>query len=168
VTEPILDGDYWRATASVFRKDMTRAFAYPGRYPAKGGNARFAPEMAIKVAEVMALRRAFDVSAPVVEERWDRDLPEAPVAPQTLSERVAQKRAEIAPSMSDSQKESATERQDDDDRPLLAVMPVEESEALPVICGNADEKLETGECELPPSHGGPHRNDRGVWPAART
>jgi len=96
VSEPVLDGDYWRSTATVYRKDMSKPFVYPGRYPVKGGNARFAPEMAIKVAEVMALRRAFDVSAPIVEERWDRDLPEPPVAPQSLAERVAQKRNVLA------------------------------------------------------------------------
>ena len=81
VTEPVLDGDYWRATATVYRKDMSRPFVYPGRYPVKGRNKDYGPEMAIKVAEVMALRRAFDVSAPIVEERWDRDMPEAPVQP---------------------------------------------------------------------------------------
>lgn len=61
-------GEFWRAKASVYRKDMSRPFTYQGRYPAKGGNQRYAPEMAVKVAEVMALRRAFDVSAPVIEE----------------------------------------------------------------------------------------------------
>ena len=64
MTEPVLDGDYWRATATVYRKDMAQPFTYPGRYPVKGKNTRFAPEMAIKVAESMALRRAFDVAAP--------------------------------------------------------------------------------------------------------
>ncbi|HMA26309.1 MAG TPA: hypothetical protein VKO62_01650, partial [Solirubrobacterales bacterium] len=89
-TEPTLDGEFWRATCSVYRRDMTRPFTYGGRYPAKGGNAKFAPEMAVKVAEVAALRRAFDVSAPTVEERWDRDVEaEPPTPPQTLAERVA-------------------------------------------------------------------------------
>lgn len=89
VTEPVIDGEYWRSTATVWRKDMGKPFVYPGRYPVKGKNKDFAPEMAIKVAEVMALRRAFDVSAPVAEERWDRDMPEAPVSPPpaTLRER---------------------------------------------------------------------------------
>ena len=96
VTEPRLDGDFWRASCSVYRKDMTRPFTYGGRYPAKGGNARFAPEMAIKVAEVMALRRAFDVSAPTAEERWDVDMPADDHAERpTLAQRVEAKRAEI-------------------------------------------------------------------------
>jgi hypothetical protein len=98
VTEPRLDGEFWRSTCSVYRKDMSRPFTYPGRYPAKGGNQRFAPEMAVKVAEVQSLRRAFDVSAPTVEERWDLDVPETEPAPKvTLAERVEAKRAEIVP-----------------------------------------------------------------------
>ena len=76
VTEPAIVtlpgvGEFWRATCTVWRKDMTRPFTYAGRYPTKGGNTRFAPEMAVKVAESMALRRAFNVSAPTVDERWD-------------------------------------------------------------------------------------------------
>src|SRR5512137_1235913 len=72
---------YWRSTCSVWRKDMTRPFTYHGRYPASGGNAKYAEEMAVKVAEVAALRRAFDVSAPTVEERWEEvEVPAAPKA----------------------------------------------------------------------------------------
>ena len=53
--------------------------------------------MAIKVAEGQALRRAFDVSAPTVEERWDVELPAEPPAPKpTLAERAAQRAAEVA------------------------------------------------------------------------
>jgi hypothetical protein len=96
-SEPTLDGEHWRASCSVYRKDMSRPFTYTGRYPAKGGNAKYAPEMAVKVAEVMALRRAFDVAAPAAEERWDLEAaPLAPAAPQpSLAERAAAKRAEI-------------------------------------------------------------------------
>ena len=105
VTDPVLDESpgvggkrYWRARASVWRKSFSRPFIYPGRYPVDGKNARFAEEMAIKVAEVMTLRRAFDVSAPTIEERWDEDhaeLPDAPAEPTSLAERVALKAAEI-------------------------------------------------------------------------
>ena len=160
VTEPVLDGDYWRSTATVHRKDMSRPFVYPGRYPAKGGNARFAPEMAIKVAEVMALRRAFDVSAPIVEERWDRDLPEPPVAPQTLSERVAQKRNVLAAN------HDVPPAAIEDGEPDVLGDPMTEAEsaAIPLMCGAEDKSLDTGECELLPGHQGPHRNAGGVWP----
>ena len=77
VTPAVLDGGFWRSTASVWRKDMGRAFTYPGRYPEAGNNRKYGPEMAIKVAEVMALRRAFDVSAPAAEERFVEDVPVA-------------------------------------------------------------------------------------------
>ncbi len=94
-TTPEVVGDEWRCSATVWRRDMTHPFTYGGRYPVKGRNANFAPEMAIKVAESMALRRAFNVAAPVVEERWDVDLPAAEPEPKlTLAERAAAKAAE--------------------------------------------------------------------------
>jgi hypothetical protein len=95
-TTPEIVGDEWRASATVWRKDMTHPFVYGGRYPTKGGNQKFAPEMCLKVAESMALRRAFDVSAPVVEERWDVEVPVEPPAPRpTLAERAAEKAAAV-------------------------------------------------------------------------
>ncbi len=63
----LVDGE-WRVVVSVYRKDMSRPFTFPGRYPAAGGNRKYAPEMALKVAECMALRRAFDVSGLAVQE----------------------------------------------------------------------------------------------------
>lgn len=75
---------HFTATASVWRKDMGRAFVYPGRYPKNGGNKSHGPEMAIKCAESMALRRAFAVAAPSLDEAWDVDVIEQhdePVAP---------------------------------------------------------------------------------------
>ncbi|HSW43508.1 MAG TPA: hypothetical protein VLM76_13455 [Patescibacteria group bacterium] len=94
-TTPEIVGDEWRATATVWRKDMSHPFVYGGRYPTKGGNQRFAPEMCLKVAESMALRRAFDVSAPVMEERWDVEERE-PLPPRpTLAEVAASKAAAI-------------------------------------------------------------------------
>jgi hypothetical protein len=97
-TEPVLVDGYWRASCSVYRKDMGRPFTYGGRYPEAGSNRKFAPEMAIKVAESMALRRAFDVAAPTQDERWDvAEAPApAPVAAKpTLVERVAAKVEEV-------------------------------------------------------------------------
>jgi hypothetical protein len=95
-SEPVVVDEFWRATASVYRKDMSHPFTYTGRYPTKGGNAKFAPEMAVKVAEVMALRRAFDVAAPTAEERWDAEVPVEPVSPApTLAEKAAAARAAI-------------------------------------------------------------------------
>jgi len=90
VTEPKVSDGYWRCSATVYRKDMTHPFTYPGRYPERGGNAKFAEEMCIKVAESMALRRAFNVAAPVVEERWDTEPAAEPPAPRpSLAERAA-------------------------------------------------------------------------------
>jgi hypothetical protein len=92
VSKPITEGDYWYAEATVYRKDMSHPFVYGGRYPLKGSNARFGPEMAVKVAESMALRRAFNVSAPTQDERWDMDVPTAePEKPKSLAERAAEK-----------------------------------------------------------------------------
>lgn len=109
VTDPVLDDKpapngkkYWRSRATVYRKSFKRPFVYPGRYPSDGGNAKYAEEMCIKVAEVMCLRRAFDVSAPTVEERWDEIAdtevsPDGGVAepPKTLAERAARRVAAI-------------------------------------------------------------------------
>lgn len=96
VTEPTLVDDFWRSTCSVYRKDMSRPFTYTGRYPVRGQNAKFAPEMATKVGEVMSLRRAFDVAAPTLEERWDIEVPAEPPAPEpTLAAKVAEKAAEV-------------------------------------------------------------------------
>lgn len=97
VTEPVVKtvegvGEFWYVEAAVYRKDMSRPFRYGGRYPTKGGNQRFAPEMATKVAECMALRRAFDVSAPTLEERWDVEVPTVePPAPATFAEKAAER-----------------------------------------------------------------------------
>lgn len=66
------DETHWWAKAAVYRKDMARPFAYRGRYPKRGGNKDYGPEMAIKTAEVMALRRAFNVTgAAAADEQWD-------------------------------------------------------------------------------------------------
>ena len=105
VTEPTVVnlpgvGEFWRAVCRVYRKDMTRPFEYAGRYPTRGGNQRYAPEMAVKVAESMALRRAFNVAVATVDERWDLpevqadvdavSVPQSP--PRSLSERVQERR----------------------------------------------------------------------------
>lgn len=73
--------EHWWAKVSVYRKDMSHAITYRGRYPKSGSNKKFGPEMATKVAEVMALRRAFSVTGmPVAEEAWDAiDVTEAQV-----------------------------------------------------------------------------------------
>lgn len=155
VTEPETVGEFWRSTCSVFRKDMSHPFTYSGRYPTKGGNQKFAPEMAVKVGEVMALRRAFDVSMPTVEERWDVDVPDEPAPPApTLAERVQEKAAAVrapepeAVAVYDGEAETAR---------------LNAAEIGLCLAENAE--LMTGKCEKDAGHKGAHRNATGSWPA---
>ncbi len=64
---------HYTAKVAVYRKDMTRPFAYVGRFPkAKPMAKDYGPEMAVKVAEVQALRRAFNVTGiAAADEQWD-------------------------------------------------------------------------------------------------
>lgn len=79
VTEEGEDNSHWWAKVAVYRKDMAHPFTYKGRYPKSGGNKSFGPEMAIKCAEVSALRRAFNVTgAGAADERWEESVPEPP------------------------------------------------------------------------------------------
>jgi hypothetical protein len=62
----------WWAKVTVHVKDVRYGYTYRGRYPKAGQMKKYGPEMAVKVAEVMALRRAFGVTGvPAVEEQWD-------------------------------------------------------------------------------------------------
>ena len=163
-TEPAIVDGFWRATASVYRKDMSHAFTYTGRYPTSGGNQKFAPEMAVKVAEVMALRRAFDVAAPTAEERWDADVPVEPAAPApTLAEKAAAARAAIVvePNETAAQEASAepsVETEEAEDTPMSATCGLESPYGDGAACG-----LSTG-------HKGLHRELEadgkvvGSWP----
>lgn len=63
----------WWAKVAVWRKDMSKPFTYRGRYPKAGQQKAYGPEMAVKTAEVMALRRAFDVTGvAAADEQWDQ------------------------------------------------------------------------------------------------
>jgi hypothetical protein len=64
---------HWTAKVAVYRKDMTRPIAYTGRFPKSKQQMReYGPEMAVKCAEVAALRRAFNVTGiGAADERWD-------------------------------------------------------------------------------------------------
>jgi len=80
--------DEWTATVAVYRKDMSHPFRYRGRYPRTGQQKKYGPEMAVKVAEVMALRRAFQVTGiATAEEQWDGgpvDHVDPPVGPELV------------------------------------------------------------------------------------
>ena len=162
VTDPtIVDvgaGKFWTVRCSVYRKDMTRPFTYAGRYPTSGGNQKFAPEMATKVSEVMALRRAFDVSAPVLEERWDMDAVQATDAepPRSTAATIAERHAAVTKV----------------DAPAVAPAVPLPPEPLPeVIDGEAKEQCDSMSPYDPPSrcaremaHAGHHKNrDRESW-----
>jgi hypothetical protein len=82
---------HYLAKVAVHRKDMAHPFTYVGRFPKiravyewrtdqYGKRIKkhirdelhpYGPEMSVKCAEVMALRRAFDVSLSAQEEMWD-------------------------------------------------------------------------------------------------
>jgi hypothetical protein len=164
-SEPVIVDEFWRATASVYRKDMSHPFTYTGRYPTKGGNAKFAPEMAVKVAEVMALRRAFDVAAPTAEERWDADVPTEPAPPApTLAERAAAKAAivvEPTPQEAASEPPVAEEEADggaangeplSDSPPAPAVRPSQDG-----LCGAPSVYNDVDTCQVAAGHKGTHK-----------
>jgi hypothetical protein len=101
-TEPVIKefpnlGQCWYSDVTVWRNDMSHPFTYGGRYPVGGQNRKYGPEMAIKVGECMALRRAFNVSAATVEERWEQDAEEAVLAepPASLAQVVQQRVAQV-------------------------------------------------------------------------
>jgi hypothetical protein len=75
VLEQGADETHFTAKVAVYRKDMGRPFTFIGRYPKGQRMAKdYGPEMAVKVAEVQALRRAFNVTGvPAADERWDED-----------------------------------------------------------------------------------------------
>ena len=89
VVEEGENDDEWWAIVAVWRKDMSRPFTYRGRYPKTSPNKKSGPEMAVKCGEVMSLRRAFAVSMPTREERWDVDPDQvAEVTPEQVEREV--------------------------------------------------------------------------------
>ena len=150
-TEPAVVDDFWRCSASVYRRDMSHPFTYAGRYPSRGGNAKFAPEMALKVAESMALRRAFDIAAPSADERWDAEVPVVTQTPAPSLAEVA--RAKAA--------EAAQEAPPEPEPVVVVEVPAPDASCDDV----AVDGLMTGAvCILPTSHQGAHKSVDGSWP----
>lgn len=112
----------WWAKVAVYRRDMSRPFAYRGRYPKSGQQKQYGPEMAVKTAEVMALRRAFDVTgASAADERWDDPEQAAvPVGPPPVLATKAQRDAirGLVRKLTDSDRERAVT---DDGRVICAI-----------------------------------------------
>ncbi len=130
VTPPVKVDRFWRVTATVYRKDMSHPIIYPGRYPVGAKNDE---EMAIKVGESMALRRAFDVAAPTVDERWASDEVEVPdQAPkaQTLAELARARREAVLPDQAEQHEPEAEPVTAATDSPS-AVPPEEDFSTLP-------------------------------------
>jgi len=78
-----VDDTHYFAKVAVYRRDMGHPFVYVGRFPkAKQMAKEYGPEMAVKCAEVQALRRAFNVTGiGAADERWDDEaMPERPKA----------------------------------------------------------------------------------------
>lgn len=73
VIEQGADQTHYTAKVAVYRKDMSHPFTFVGRYPKSKNMAKeYGPEMAVKVAEVQGLRRAFNVTGlGASDERWD-------------------------------------------------------------------------------------------------
>ncbi len=170
VTRPVIVGDFWECEATVYRKDMTHDFSYPGRYPVKGKNVAYGPEMCIKVAESMALRRAFNVSAPTQDERWDVDLPQVASEPApTLKERAASIAAaiQVEPDVT-----GVAQSVEVVAAPEASDPPAAGAAAQPVLteknCGEVPPPGPLGmeaPCFRPAEHRGPHNSSEGSWPA---
>jgi hypothetical protein len=189
VSRPIVEDDYWYCEATVWRRDMTHPFVYGGRYPTKGGNQKFAPEMCVKVAESMALRRAFNISAPSQDERWDADMPAAePEAPKSLAEKAAEKAAAIT--VTERTDDGFTAVIDDETGEIIEATPAPKAEATttakPTTPTTADEtaakadrpipesatqcasvsKLSGEQCRREAGHGQLHRTTNEAWAQA--
>jgi len=78
----------WTATVAIYRKDMSRPIAFPGR---AGLSLENGPEMALARAERRSLKRAFDVTLPPVfaEDEWDDSRPLAVLRPAEAAQAVA-------------------------------------------------------------------------------
>ena len=144
----------------MYRKDMSHGFRYGGRYPLTGKNKDFGPEMAVKVSEVMALRRAFNVAMPTLEERWDVEVPAVEPEPsKSLAEKAAEKAAAIA------NEQPATPDRDQ----ANAELPIPESAPHMVQCESLSPFTEEGQepvqCRREAGHVGAHRTENESWPA---
>lgn len=101
------DAKEWWAKVTVYVKGQTHGYTYRGRYPKDGQQKKYGPEMAVKCAEVMALRRAFGVTGlPTVEEQWD-------IAPMVTREQMA-RIEELVPLVSDDDKAALSAWKEDE------------------------------------------------------
>lgn len=109
---------HYTAKVAVYRRDMSRPFAFVGRFPKSKSMAKeYGPEMAVKVAEVQALRRAFNVTGiAAADEQWEDAAPATePYVPPQPAEAV-----ELADDWDRQSISARIERLDDEHRAMFA------------------------------------------------
>jgi hypothetical protein len=159
-TDPVIEGDYWKSTATVWRKDMSHPFVYSGRYPIRGKNTAYGPEMAIKSAESMGLRRAFNISAPTVDERFDVDIPATSAAPvPSLAERASARAQEAREAVDVEAVEVESTNPDGNETTGPEVSP----QSSGPVANCAETHLELGRCKREAGHLGNHVGPEGSW-----
>lgn len=79
VEEESVDNSFFRAKVSVYRKDMAHPFKFSGKYAKSKvrSDGASGEEMALKNAERAALRRAFDITAPTMDDSGE-DMDDVP------------------------------------------------------------------------------------------
>lgn len=168
VTLPEKVDRYWRCTASVWRKDMSRPTVYPGRYPAGAKNDE---EMAIKCAESMALRRAFNVAAPVLEERWAmEDAPaDQPSKPKSLAAVARERAAAVFTDAAPAAEPAPEPPADEIDEAEAVEVPADWQPAEPpqpvqdALCAALRPYGDNSTCALKAGHQKNHKSAEGTW-----
>jgi hypothetical protein len=154
VTRPVKEDRFWRADATVWRKDMAHPIEFSGRFPVGAKNDE---EMCVKVAESMAYRRAFNVAAQTVDERWasdDAEIVTPKVSPTASLAEVARAKA------AEATQDGAGPRE------VMAVVSEVMDAPSDALCGvQAQDGLMVGAvCILDAGHTGAHKSPDGSWP----
>ncbi len=123
---------HFTAKVAVWRKDMTRPFTFVGRFPkAKSMAKEYGPEMAVKVAEVQSLRRAFNVTGiSAADEMWEDDPPHPPALPKSASAHPA---SDAEPAAGDTSADLAARIADLDERDRETVASTWQGSNLPPL-----------------------------------
>jgi len=136
---------HYTAKVAVYRKDMSHPFVFVGRFPKNKNMAKeYGPEMAVKVAEVQSLRRAFNVTGiSAADEMWAEEPVQAAAAdlPRAALGAGAELPATASPAASPAAPPSTTRRRPpptnvDPATGEVAPIPVASSEAEPFTEAN--------------------------------
>lgn len=154
-----LIGDIY--TVTIFGREGHREDVATGAVNIRGLSGEALANAYMK-AETKAKRRLSlslaGLGFPDESEVEDIPQPATDAQPQTLAERVAQRRAQVLPQA------GIEDGEPEPDAEVGDPMTEAESAAIPLMCGAEDKTLDTGECEQLPGHAGPHKNSGGVWP----